>query len=72
MIKICGMRKPDTEVSWRHVALMPTGVMNTVTPIIIDLTRLEKVENDEKEAIFERHLKILKDSMPCSVVNENA
>ena len=71
MIKNCGMRQPDSEVSWRHVALMPIGNLKTVRPIIIDLTRLEKVENDEKEAIFERHLKILKDSMPRTTVNFN-
>ena len=72
MIMKCGMRQPDPEVAWRHVALMPTCDMNTITPIIIDLTRLEKVENDEKEAIFDRHMKILKDSMPCSAVDEIA
>jgi hypothetical protein len=68
MIVECGWKQPDSEVTWRHVALMPCNDCQTVKPIIIDLSRCEKIEKEEeRKIIFENHLEILRQRFPQKV-----
>ena len=49
MIMECGWKLMDQEVCWRHVALLPTN--GTVKPIILDLTRCEKISDIQERSL---------------------
>ena len=62
MIVERGWKLDDDEVSWRHVALMPSS--SPVRPIIIDLTRCERIGSGvDRYEIYKNHVDILKSKM---------
>ncbi|KAI3646440.1 hypothetical protein MP228_009368 [Amoeboaphelidium protococcarum] len=69
----CGWMQPDQEVRWRHIGLMPviTQSSATVTPVMIDLTRLIKIADDQdRQSVYEKHYDILRRTMPAQDAKE--
>ena len=63
LIIVAGWKQDENEVVWRHFALLP--VENTVKPIMIDLTRCQRIEDTgERQEIFKAHLQLIKKSLP--------
>ncbi|KAI3657733.1 hypothetical protein MP638_003988 [Amoeboaphelidium occidentale] len=73
MIIECGWKQEDRKVKWDHIGLLPSEIKNgwTLQPVMLDLARVSKIPNDEnREEIFQNHLKILKDLIPKKKSNE--
>ncbi|KAI3650227.1 hypothetical protein MP228_004965 [Amoeboaphelidium protococcarum] len=69
----CGWMQPDYEVRWRHIGLMPviTQSSATVTPVMIDLTRLIKIaDGQDRQSVYEKHYDILRRTMPAKDAKE--
>ncbi|KAI3660491.1 hypothetical protein MP638_004320 [Amoeboaphelidium occidentale] len=71
MVVDCGWKQDDEEVKREHIGLLPTNTKDgwTLEPVMIDLTRVRKIEKENRRDIFIRHLKILQDLMPLKQSN---
>ncbi|KAI3633046.1 hypothetical protein MIR68_009121 [Amoeboaphelidium protococcarum] len=69
----CGWMQPDQEVRWRHIGLMPviTHSSATVTPVMIDLTRLIKIaDGQDRQTVYKKHYDMLRRTMPAKDAKE--
>jgi hypothetical protein len=41
-------QQPDSEVVWEHIGVMPSSDGNSVKAVVIDLTRVFKVQNGDE------------------------
>ena len=70
LIMVAGWKQDEKEVVWRHLALMPHE--NTVKPIMIDLTRCQRIDDFEKrQEIFNEHLELIRNELPSQYLIVN-